>query len=53
MNITQLAVKNFQGLRHADIEITEPLLLVSGGNAAGKTSLLDAISMAFTGHPRR
>lgn len=53
MRLTKITVTNFQGLRHAALGLSEPLLLVSGANGAGKSSLLDAISMAFTGEPRR
>lgn len=53
MRITSINVTNFQGLRNAALVLSEPLLLVSGHNGAGKSSLLDAISMAFTGQPRR
>ncbi len=53
MRITNLEVTNFQGLRHAALVVSEPLLLVAGHNGAGKSSLLDAISMAITGQPRR
>lgn len=53
MRITSFNVTNFQGLRNAALVVSEPLLLVSGHNGAGKSSLLDAISMAFTGQPRR
>lgn len=53
MRITNLQINNFQGLHHAALVVSEPLLLVSGSNGAGKSSLLDAISMAFSGQPRR
>lgn len=53
MRISELNITNFQGLRNAALVVSEPLLLVSGLNGAGKSSLLDAISMAFTGQPRR
>lgn len=53
MRITEFNITNFQGLRNAALVVSEPLLLVSGHNGAGKSSLLDAISMAFTGQPRR
>lgn len=53
MRITSINVSNFQGLRNAALVLSEPLLLVAGHNGAGKSSLLDAISMAFTGQPRR
>lgn len=53
MKITQIDVKNFQGLHYAALAVSEPVLLVSGGNGAGKSSLLDAIAMAYTGNPSR
>ncbi|MGS6496395.1 AAA family ATPase, partial [Pseudomonas aeruginosa] len=53
MRITKLEITNFQGLRHAALDVSAPVLLVAGHNGAGKSSLLDAISMAFTGEPRR
>lgn len=53
MKITQIDIKNFQGLHYAALEVSEPVLLVSGDNGAGKSSLLDAIAMAITGQPRR
>lgn len=53
MRITNITAINVQGLRNAALAVSEPLLLVSGDNGAGKSSLLDAISMAFTGQPHR
>lgn len=53
MRITKLEITNFQGLRHAALDVSAPVLLVAGHNGAGKSSLLDAISMAFSGQPRR
>jgi len=53
MRITSITVTNFQGLRNAALAVSEPVLLVSGDNGAGKSSLLDAISAAFAGQPRR
>lgn len=53
MRITEINVTNFQGLRNAALVVSAPVLLVAGHNGAGKSSLLDAISMAFTGQPRR
>lgn len=53
MKITQIDVKNFQGLHYAALVVSEPVLLVSGGNGAGKSSLLDAVAMAITGQPSR
>ncbi len=53
MRITKLEITNFQGLRHAALDVSAPVLLVAGHNGAGKSSLLDAIAMAFNGQPRR
>lgn len=53
MRISKIDVKNFQGLHYAALVVSEPVLLVSGGNGAGKSSLLDAIAMAYTGNPSR
>lgn len=53
MRINQIDIKNFQGLHHAALVVSEPVLVVSGGNGAGKSSLLDAVAMAFTGNPSR
>ncbi|MDH0287713.1 AAA family ATPase [Pseudomonas sp. GD04087] len=53
MRITKLEITNFQGLRHAALDVSARVLLVAGHNGAGKSSLLDAIAMAFNGQPRR
>lgn len=53
MRITKLEITNFQGLRHAALDVSAPVLLVAGHNGAGKSSLLDAISHAFAGKPGR
>ncbi|HDP3819712.1 TPA: AAA family ATPase [Pseudomonas aeruginosa] len=53
MRITKLEITNFQGLRHAALDVSAPVLLLAGHNGAGKSSLLDAIAMAFNGQPRR
>ncbi|NYU35271.1 AAA family ATPase [Pseudomonas aeruginosa] len=53
MRITKLEITNFQGLRHAALDVSAPVLLVAGHNGAGKSSLLDGVAMAFSGQPRR
>lgn len=53
MRITKLEITNFQGLRHAALDVSAPVLLVAGHNGAGKSSLLDGVAMAFNGQPRR
>ena len=39
MKIARIAIKNFLGIDHFDTTLTQPLLLVAGPNAAGKTSI--------------
>ncbi|KQJ50195.1 hypothetical protein AN399_32145, partial [Pseudomonas aeruginosa] len=51
--MTKLEITNFQGLRHAALDVSAPVLLVAGHNGAGKSSLLDGVAMAFSGQPRR
>ncbi|WP_303670365.1 AAA family ATPase [Pseudomonas aeruginosa] len=46
MRITKLEITNFQGLRHAALDVSAPVLLVAGHNGAGKSSLLDASRFA-------
>lgn len=53
MRITKLEITNFQGLRHAALDVSAPVLLVAGHNGAGKSSLLDGVAMAFNGQPGR
>lgn len=52
MNLTHLTVHHFQGIPSFDGALT-PLVLFAGDNAAGKTSLLQAIRFALTGDINR
>lgn len=47
MQITNIAINNYQGIRRFDAKLTKPVLLVAGSNAAGKSSLQDAIRLAM------
>lgn len=47
MQITNLKISNYCGLRHLDVKLQKPVLLVAGANASGKSSLQDAIRMAL------
>lgn len=49
MRINEIKVKNFLGIREAEINTSAPVIFVSGNNGAGKSSFRDAISMALTG----
>jgi hypothetical protein len=53
VKISKIEVSNVLALHRADIEITTPILMVLGGNEAGKSSLRDAVSMAIIGDPVR
>jgi hypothetical protein len=53
MHIQKIEVANVAGLARADITLGTGVLLVAGDNMSGKTSLVDAISMAITGVPSR
>lgn len=48
MRIQSLYVTDFLGVRAVDVKLRAPVLLVSGHNAAGKSSLRDAIALALT-----
>lgn len=48
MRISSLYVTNFLGVQHAEIQLRTPVLLACGSNAAGKSSLRDAVALALT-----
>lgn len=48
MKITHLTIQNFLAVRHIDIELTRPIMLFAGSNEVGKSSIQEAIRMAFT-----
>jgi hypothetical protein len=52
MKITQLTAENVKRLRAVTIRPDGSLVQISGRNAQGKTSVLDAIEMALGGAPR-
>ena len=43
MHIEQLTLRDFRNYRHLDIALPRGLLLFVGGNAQGKSNLLEAI----------
>lgn len=51
MKITAARVSNFKRLRHVDVtpDADRVLILIGGKNAQGKSSLLDALTVAFGG----
>lgn len=48
MHITSITVENFLGVRSAAIECDTAVTLVCGPNAAGKSSIRDAVALALT-----
>ena len=48
MKITSICAKGFLGADDVSIDMREPVLLVAGPNAAGKSSIRDAIALAMT-----
>jgi DNA repair exonuclease SbcCD ATPase subunit len=52
MQITRLALRNFRSYQAADLDLAPGLNIVGGLNAAGKSTLLDAISVGLTGTAR-
>ncbi len=53
MKINHISISNVLGIKHANVSTSKPITLIAGNNEAGKSSLIDAISMALTGTPRR
>lgn len=48
MKLTRIQVCNFIGARAVDIALTNPVTMIAGKNGAGKSSVRDAIALAFT-----
>lgn len=48
MKITRIQTCNFLGARAVDLALTKPVALIAGKNGAGKSSIRDAIALAFT-----
>lgn len=53
MKISKIEISNVIGIGRADIDMTKSVLVVSADNAQGKSSIADAVSMAFIGKPCR
>ena len=49
MKILRLTIKNFLGIRAAEVDAGGDSVLITGGNARGKTSILSAVKAAFSG----
>ena len=53
MRIDQIEIENVLGVRRVDLALHTPVTLVAGGNAAGKSSLIEAVRMALGDDPQR
>lgn len=53
MRINSITVSNFLRVKQANIEFERPVVLVAGPNGNGKSSLAEAVRMAFTEEPTR
>lgn len=48
MQIERLRISNFRGFEHLDLKLNRRFTLIIGANGVGKTSFLDALSIAFS-----
>lgn len=53
MKLNRIAIHNVLGCRQLAANTVAPVVLFCGDNEAGKTSIVDAIRLAFTGEPTR
>jgi predicted ATPase len=49
MHITKVKIRNYRSLAECDIDFLDGLNILVGDNEAGKSTLLEAISLALTG----
>jgi recombinational DNA repair ATPase RecF len=52
MNINQIELTNFRSFAGAVVELPTRVTFLIGRNHAGKSSVVDALSLALTGHCR-
>lgn len=53
MRINRITIENFQGARAIDLQLPTPLALIAGHNFQGKSSIAEAVRLAFLGSPER
>lgn len=53
MKLNTIEISNVIGIGRADLDMSKAVMVVSADNAQGKSSIADAISMAFIGKPCR
>ena len=49
MKLSKVDVASYQGIGFMDLDIEQPVLLISGKNGSGKSSFRDAVEFAVTG----
>lgn len=47
MKIHNIQIRDFQAVKHVDIGVDRPVLLIAGPNEQGKSSILDAVRLAL------
>ena len=47
MHLSKIAIENFRGIKHAEFEFDPEITVLIGENNAGKTSVLDALSLCL------
>lgn len=53
MKLKRITIENVLAVRAVDLELDTPITLIAGPNEAGKSSIVDAIRLAFLGDPVR
>ncbi|WP_237173004.1 AAA family ATPase [Paracandidimonas lactea] len=53
MKLTSISIDNLLGVTHIETALTTPVTLFAGANAAGKSSVREAVRAAFLGMPER
>lgn len=53
MRLNRITIENFQGARSVDLDLQTPAALIAGANGAGKSSVAEAVRLAFLGAPER
>lgn len=49
MHLTKIHIENFKGIKNAELEFVPSVNLIIGNNGTGKTSILEAVSVALGG----
>jgi len=47
MKLNRISIRDFQAVKHIDIGLDRPALLIAGPNEQGKSSILDAVRLAL------